>query len=761
MNYQDSDYRGQTGRSGTGIVPHAGHAIDSYDPGMFGPDPERGSKDEFNFWDTLQIVLNRKWLILTITLLGVSIAAILTLQITPLYRATTTIEIQKPESQILEASLGSPAISFDTEDMVTQFALLQSRSLSERVAESLNLADDPKYANPALSRDRRLGQATSTVARNIRVDSEARSRVLRVQFISPYPRETARIANALVETFIQTNLERKYNTTAYAREFIQERLATTKLALEASERELVQYASNQDILDLGVDGAGSSLDENSIVSLNSELANAESARIQSEQRYKEASSSSTSSEILNNPSIRTMRNRLAELESDYRRNLTVFKPDYPDMVDLRLRIDSVQSDIEIEKRNILASLETDYRAALAREGSLRQRVEELKSDLLSLRDRRIEYTILAREVDTNRTQYEALLQRMKEVSISSGIGSSQVSVIDPALVPGLPFQPNLPQAILQAIILSLAAGIGLAFLLSYIDDTIKSPDDMKSKLGLPTIGVVPTVNGSKDIITSELQNPKSAVSEAFFSARTALEFTTETGTPRSILITSTRPGEGKTSSTVALAMAFAKVGKTVLIIDADMRKPSFVADVGSSVGLSGMLTRDANLHDEVIPAATQGLHLLPAGIVPPNPAELLSSPRLKDLIALAEDTYDVIIVDSPPVLSFTDAPLLGSICEATLLAVQAGSVRTPAVQRTVGRLLESRSNIVGGILTRFDAKKSGYNDGYYSYAYGKNAYAYQERKVNSKSSAKRKIKLFAEEQTAVKDDNKAEEWFDQ
>ncbi|MDJ0922046.1 MAG: polysaccharide biosynthesis tyrosine autokinase [Henriciella sp.] len=759
MNYQDPDYRGQPGRSGTGIVPHAGRAIETYDPNMFGPDLDPGSRDEFNFWDTLQIILNRKWLILTITLLGVSIAAILTLQITPLFRATTTIEIQNQEATILESTL-SPTVVADEEHMSTQFALLQSRSLAERVAENLNLADDPLYANQALSRDLRVKQAAGIITRNIRVDSESRSRVISVQFISPYPRETARIANALVETFIQTNLERRYNTTAYARQFIEERLATTKLALEASERELVQYASNQDILDLGVDGSGRSLDENSIVSLNDELAQAESARIQTEQRYREASSSATSSEILNNPNVRQMRNELASLESNYRRNLTVFKPDYPDMVDLQIQIDSVRGDIELEKRNILSSLEADFRAASARESSLRQRVEELKGDLLSLRDRRIEYTILSREVDTNRAQYEALLARMKEVSIASGIGSSEVSVIDPALVPGLPFQPNLPRSILQAIVLSLATGIGLAFLLNYIDDTIKSPDDMKSKLGLPTIGVVPTVRGTKDIVTSELQNPKSGVSEAFFSARTALEFTTETGTPRSILITSTRPGEGKTSSTVALAMAFAKVGKTVLIIDADMRKPSFVADVGSSIGLSGMLTRDANLEDEIIPAATPGLHLLPAGIVPPNPAELLSSPRLKDLIATAEDTFDVIIVDSPPVLSFTDAPLLGSICEATLLAVQAGTVRTPAVQRTVGRLLESRSNIVGGILTRFDAKKSGYHHGYYSYAYGKSAYAYQERKVKSKSDAKRKIKLFTDDEPAPKTD-KAEEWFDQ
>ena len=287
---------------------------------------------------------------------------------------------------------------------------------------------------------------------------------------------------------------------------------------------------------------------------------------------------------------------------------------------------------------------------------------------------------------------------------------------------------------------------------------------MKTKRGLASIAVVPTVKGTQDIITSELQNPKSGVSEAFFSARTALEFTTESGTPQSILITSTRPGEGKTSSTVALAMAFAKVGRSVLIIDADMRKPSFVADAGASIGLSGMLTRDADLRDHIIQASTNGLHLLPAGIVPPNPAELLSSPRLKELLTQAEDLFDVVIVDSPPVLSFTDAPLLGSMCDATLVAIQASSIRTPALQRTVGRLLESRTNIVGGILTKFDAKKSGYDYGYYSYAYGKNAYAYQERKVSSGKNARRKIRLFSDGQTQTKtpaQKDETEAWFDQ
>lgn len=701
-----------------------------------------GGDEAINVWDLLQVFLRRKWMILAITLLGVSIATILTLRVTPMYRATATVEVQRQETQIIEGASVDPAVVADGQYMETQYALLRSRSLAERVAEVLNLPSDERYADQSLPRVERLQQAASKVVSGVRVSPEGRSRVINVQFVSPYPGEAARIANALVENFIQTNLERKYNTTAYARQFVEDRLQTTREALEESERRLVEYASSQDILELDSEGGGS-LDATSIVSLNSELAAAESQRIAAEQRFREAQNNPTTRAMLESEDLRRLRTRRSELNAEYQEKLGTFKPGYPEMQQLQSRIESLDQEIEVERAAIVDALEAEYRAAQAREASLSERVNELRGELQDLRDRRIDYTIIQREVDTNRTQYEALLQRMKEISIASGVGSSQVSVIDQAQVPTHPFEPNLRRTLLIAFVLSLVGGMGLAFALNYIDDTIKTPDDVKNKLGLAAVGVVPKVKNNTDIVSSELSDPKSAVSEAFFSTRTALQFTTSSGAPRSLLMTSTRPSEGKTSSTVALAMAFAKIGQRVLIIDADMRKPSFVAESGASIGLSGMLTREAELENNIVESRHDGLYLLPAGVIPPNPAELLSNPRLKSIIEEAEQMFDLVLVDSPPVLSFTDAPLLGSICEGTVVIIQSGAIRTPQVVRTIGRLMESRTNVLGVILTKFDAKKVGYNSDYYYYHYGKGAYAYDQKQLSAKESRQRKIHLFS------------------
>jgi capsular exopolysaccharide synthesis family protein len=328
--------------------------------------------------------------------------------------------------------------------------------------------------------------------------------------------------------------------------------------------------------------------------------------------------------------------------------------------------------------------------------------------------------------------------------------------VDEALVPGYPFQPNLNRSIIQALILSFAFGIGLAFALNFIDDTIKTPDDVRAKLGLPTIGVVPKHSNKKDLITHTLSDPKSVISEAFASARTALEFATEDGAPRSLLITSTRPNEGKTTTTIAMATTFARGGKNVLIIDADMRKPSFIIDSNESIGLSGLLTGHDLLQDHVVKSKTEGLSILPAGIVPPNPAQLLSGPRLREVIEAAEELYDIVIVDSPPLLSFTDSPRLGSVVGGALLVLQAGLIRTPAAKRTVSQLYDSRTNIIGGVLTKFDPKKAGFEYGYYYSSYSSGARAYVESK---KDKAQRKILIeAAPDALEPEDHDETEKW---
>lgn len=707
-------------------------------------EPYEDREAELDLWAMVKQLWRRKWMILAIVLLGLCGGALYVFTATPLYQATATIEIQRQQTRIMESAEVEPVVIADAEFMATQYALLRSRGLAERVVEQLDLANNPLYVDPEERREDRLRLAADELGKNLKVAPDGRSRVVKVSFVSANPNDAARISNTLVESFIEGSLERRFNTTAYARKFLEERLVAAKIALEDAERRLVAYAQEEDILEILTDRGRTSLGVNSLVALNAELSKAEGERIQAEQRYREVLTSTATRDFLESEDLKRLRSRMSDLTAEYQQKLGTFKPDYPDMVNLNARIVALDAEIEDNIAAIRIAAEAGFRAAVAREEALNARINELKGDVQDQREREIQYTILQREVDTARAQYEALLQRLKEVSVSGGVGSSQISIVDRAAVPVDPFAPSLPRIMALALVLSFGLGAALALMLAYIDDTIKTPEDLKQKLGLAAVGVIPRVKGRSESITEALSDPRSPITEAFYSARTALEFTTTSGAPRSLVITSSRPSEGKTSSTVSLAISFARSGRRVLIIDGDLRKPSFVAKAGASVGLSGLLTGDAVLADNLIGSGTEGLFLLPSGVLPPNPAELLSSPRLPDLIEEACEMFDMVIIDSPPLLGFADAPILGSVCDATLVVIESGSIRRPAAVRTIERLHESNANIVGAILTKFDAKKSGYEAGDYYYAYGRGAYAYGSKRSAKRLNNRRKIRLFAE-----------------
>lgn len=693
-------------------------------------------KNELNLAAIVRILTEWRWLILGAVALGLAGAVVITLLTTPQYKATAVLEINPPSIEILEDSKAKVSPG-DREFLATQYGLLASRSLAQRVAQELNLASNEEFLDIEADRATRLKAATGMLMGNFDVDPVEMSRLVRISYSSPSPALAAQITNSFADNFINANLERRYEASSYARSFLERQIANVKGELEKSERQLVAYAQQQGIIDTssgepGSGGDARSLQGASLVALNEALAEAQTARIEAEQRYRQSQATGTTAEM--NESTRTLRQQRAELESEYQQKLTRMKPDYPDMVSLRSRIDELSRQIQSEARNVSSgrsnTLQAEYQAAAAAEAKLQARVNQLKSAVLNLRGRSIQYNILQREVDTNRSLYDALLQRYKEIGVAGGIGTNLVSIVDRAELPGGPYKPNLMINLLIGLGLGLALGVGAALALEFLNDTVKNPDDVRDKLRLASLGVIPKKQ-SQEVMANELKDQSSPISEAYYSLRTSLQFSTDAGAPKILLITSTRAAEGKSSTTLALAQNFARLGNSVLLIDGDLRKPAFVTGIDDVRGLSNLLTNSDPIRSVALRTEHENLWLVPCGPLPPNPAELLASPRLKALLQEAASQFDMVIIDGPPVLGLADAPLLGAACRGVLMVVESGKTRTKAAVDAINRLNAAGSHIVGAVLTKYRHQAHGYGYGY----------SYEPYKYGGVGSREREIRL--------------------
>ena len=677
-----------------------------------------------------RVVVKWWWLIAAIAFVCVVTSVVLSLLVQPEYRAKSTLEVNPEGVQVVQMGQIETMDMGDREFITTQAGLLRSRALAERVARSLNVAGNDSFFDQQVPRRIREDQAAGLVQNMVTVSPIRDSRLIELTVESTDPVLAARVANAYGDNFIQSNLERRFEANSYARDFLEQRLATVRKRLEDTERELVAYAQQQGIVTLNVDTGSSgsrseqSVDAASLTSMNAALQEARAERIAAEQKLRQSQGSRATTEVLANATIQGLVAQRAELQAQYQEKLGVFQPDYPAMAQMRARIQSLDNAINQEVGNVGGSLRGEYQAALGRERQLENRVNQLKAALLNLRGRSVQYTILQREVDTNRALYDSLLQRYKEVGVAGGLGSNIVSVVDRAQVPSAPFKPNLPFNLMIGLLGGLLLGFGAAFALEWMDDTIKTPDDVTNKLGIPALGVVPRADKEASL-QEQLADPRSQVSEAYQSIRTSLQFSTDHGLPKSLLITSTRASEGKSSTALALAQILAKLGASVLLIDGDLRKPTFKGPAGSDLGLTTLLAGQGTVSDAVQPTEHEGLHLLPAGRIPPNPAELLASGRVSAILEQAGAMFDYVVVDGPPVLGLADAPLLSFHCEGTVIVVESGAIRRGAALNSVKRLRAADARIMGGVLTKFSATKSGYGYGY-GYGYGDDQYTYRE-----------------------------------
>lgn len=720
-------------------VPNEGPwPVAPYIPGAPAPAGQRtySAASILDFAMLLRIIQHWRWLVLGAVVAGLVGAILFTLLTTPVYRAWVTLEANPPTVSVsADQSREREATTGDYDFVATQVGLVSSKSVAERTAQELNLANNSAVVPQNVEASRRLKLAAGVVSSGLHVLPPRNGRLIKFSYDSPSPQLSAMVANGIADSFINTALQRRYEASAYARNFLERQIAKTRGDLERSERALVGYAQAQGIIntagsDDGKGGGGdtSSLQGESLVALNKALADATARRVAAEGAYRQSVATGPTTEVTS--STQGLRQQQATLEAQYQQKRTFLKPEHPEMLSLRSQIDELSKQIARESAQMSSgrnnSLLAEYRGAAAAERALQARVAGLKGDVLNLRGRSIQYNILQREVDTNRSLYDALLQRYKEIGVAGGVGTAPVSIVDRADPPGLPYKPNLLLNLLFGLGAGLLGGIACAVGLEFLTDTIKTREDVRRKLGIPCLGAVPKT-AARDAFIDDLKNPTSAVSEAYSAIVAALRFSTEGGMPKVLLVTSTKSAEGKSSTALALAQNFARREKSVLLVDGDLRKPAFKAGT-DKVGLSKLLTTDDPVRGHVLETQHANLWLLPSGPVPPNPADLLSTGRMRKIIAEAEEQFDLVLVDGPPTLGLADAPLLASVAGNVLFVVESGSTRTRAAIEALNRLEATTAHVLGAALTKASTE-AGYGYGRYGYGYGYGHHAVDKKRT--------------------------------
>lgn len=681
-----------------------------------------------------------KWILLAITSVVLIAGLVLTLLATPQYTAVAQLEISRERQNISPVEgLESERAGQDREFFQTQYALLEARSLAERVARQLRLSNDELFVevyglaqqeaggleegrDAKQIREERARLIVNILLGSVSIEPVRNSALVAVAYTSPSPELSAKIANAWVEQFKAASVDRRFSSTADARSFLEGRLQELRTRLEESERGAANYAAAKGIVTLGEtrDASGNTtaartLTSSQLEEMSQSLSEARAQRVDSASR---AGIGGSSIESLNNPTLSRLRENRAVLAADLSRLGTQFEDGYPEVVALTNQIRVIDQSIAREEARIREARRSDYKSARAKELELERQVNGLR-DRLSTQERdSIQYNILKRRADADRQLYEALLQRYNEIGVSA-VEASNIAIIDRAEVPMGPSSPSLPLNIVISLFLGLGLAGAAAIILDQMDEGLREPDKVSELLGIPLLGSVPDTEDKNAY--EQIEDIKSELSEAYLSIRSNLAFATSSGVPGSMMVTSSRPAEGKTTTSYALATVLGRSGKNVILIDADMRSPSLaeILSVPNSEGLSNFLAGDDDWTRMVQLPSEAPFAFLPSGLQPPSASELLSSDRMSRLIAVLSENYDHVVVDAPPLLGLADAPLISRTVDGSVMVIETGGVAVRGLRSAISRLQSVKATIYGAVVTKLDAPQAGYGYGYdYGYGYG-------------------------------------------
>ena len=712
------------------------------------------SPREPHLYDYLLILRKHQWLILSFMLSVVTIVSIATFRMQPVYVATARIEIDKENANILPFQGGdSYDYMMDSDNYIeTQAKILTSETLALHTIRNNGLALRPEFAGSggiseavasgSLANQKRPAELAEFLG-NLSVKRVPNSRLMDVGFESTDPQLAARTVNAHIATYIEQNYRSKYEATSQASDWLADQLRDFKIKVQKSEDARIAYERQNQIWTLD---DKQNMTTQRLSDINKQFTDAQAERMKKESLYEFAKAGNLDAvpQLDSNSALTELLKKRGETSADYADALQQYGPNFPKVLRLKAQLKDIDDNIGKEKQKILDALESDYREARQRETLLADALNEAKAETNQMAEKMVEYNILKREAEANKALYEGLMTKMKETAISGALRSSNIRVVDPAMVPTTPARPAKAKNILLALLVGLVGGIGLALLREYLDNTVKTPDDIETLARLPSLAVVPQfagTNGYKrrgllpdfsenghdkriELVAQHL--PKSQMSEAFRALRTSILLSQAEHPPQVILVTSALPREGKTTAAANLAVTLAQLGDSTVLVDADLRKPGIgrLLNLGSGkyAGLSSYLAGVSSLDLVSVPhPAVPNLVAIPTGPLPPNPADLLSSHRLADAIVELRTKYKFIVFDSPPVLAATDAVILSVQADGVLLVVRSGETPKVAFTRTRDLLTSVKSRILGVVLNAVDSSAPDY---YYSYRYYPYSYGY-------------------------------------
>ncbi|MEW6378543.1 MAG: polysaccharide biosynthesis tyrosine autokinase [bacterium] len=724
-------------------------------------------EEEIHLRDYWRVIVKYRWTVITLFTISLITVAIVTFHTRPVYKSTVQVLIDKENPNILSIK---EVMSLDAQDLdyyQTQYKILQSRSLAKVVIDTLALARHREFIghrgdennqgllaaignsikkplislmplsvartnatitlSPEEMREREESCLIDAFLGKLHVEPIRNSHLVNISFMAHDPVLATRVVNTLADQYIQHNLQLKYEASMNASDWLNQNVGELKKKVEASEEALHSYKEQNKIVSLE---EKQNIIVQKLSELNSAVTEAKTKRIRLETLYDQAKKCKENEEMLeslpsvmNNSLIQELKKDYIALLGEYNRESKQYGAKHPNIMKISSQIQTLEKKINSEVQKIVNSIKTEYEIAVAQEGILLQALNEQKEEALDLNKKAIQYNVLKRDAESNQQMFEVVLNRLKETDLTRGLKNSNIRIIDRAEVPDKPIKPNKKLNLLLGAIVGLFAGIGLSFFLEYLDNTIKTPEDVKRYLHIPLLATVPHLviketreSPCPELIT--LNNPKSHTSETYKTLRTSILFSFPESNSKALLITSVNPMEGKSITSANLAITMAQGGSRVVIIDGDMRKPRLhrLMNLKNEQGISNLLTGqcllEETLHDGPIPNLT----IITCGQLPPNPSELLVSPNLKEILEKLKRQYDYIIIDSPPLVAVTDAVIISRIVDGVALVIHGGATSKEDIMQGRDLLQNANAPLLGVIINNIDlGKRSRYY--YYNYRY--------------------------------------------